>query len=200
MCLLSALQNAVPCRSLSPARVCVTLRELSVCREWRPALLSALLQTARLFPDACDTTRCFCFTWSLQAPSYHPPEQQAALGGGVNVYVNVSVHLYVCVCVSSHLHSCREHVKWAKNNWWAARLPSWNTVWKEKWGSIISSNFIQEAFWLRKVFLNLQFLHLMVKQWTCPPSAIHAEHFIIKLASQIYQYLSLHQRKTTNKN
>lgn len=54
---------------VSAARVSVTLRELSVCRELRPALLSALLHTARLFPDACHRTTCSC----LHDRSKHHP-------------------------------------------------------------------------------------------------------------------------------
>lgn len=63
--------------SLSPARVCVTVSELSVCRELRPALLSALLQTARLFPDACHRTRCSCSHdhYKLR-PTSHPDSRE----------------------------------------------------------------------------------------------------------------------------
>lgn len=102
LCFLSALQNAVPYRRLSPDRLCVTLRKLSVCRESRPALLSARLQTASLFPDACDWTTCSCLHDRCKCFLSATPTAGGAWSGA-NVHGNVSVHLYVCV--SSHLHS-----------------------------------------------------------------------------------------------
>lgn len=89
--------------SLSPARVCVTLSELSVCRELRPALLSALLQTARLFPDACHRTRCCCShdRYKLR-PTTHPDSRERWVKRKCWCRCKCA---FMCVCVSSHLRT-----------------------------------------------------------------------------------------------
>ncbi len=74
-----------------------------VCRELQPALLSALMQTTRLFPDVCDGTRCFC----LHGGYKHPPTNHPKSWLQENVYVSKSVYLYcICVCPCICTHAC----------------------------------------------------------------------------------------------
>lgn len=129
LCFLSALQNAVPYRRLSPARVCVTLRKLSFCRELRPALLSARLQTARLFPDPCDWTTCSCLHDRCKCLLSATPTAGGAWSGA-NVHDNVSVHFYVCVLTSALIHvslhllmsSAGRNTIGAENYWFVAKV------------------------------------------------------------------------------
>ncbi len=151
---------------LSPTKCCSPQKSLSsqsVCDSQGAVSLQGVKASSSL----CSAANSQAVSWRLwqdqmlllymiTTSAFLPPTRTAGCAWWGSKCLCQCKCAFICVCASSHLHSCREHVKWAKNSWWAARLPSWNIVWKEKWGSLINSNFIQDDFWPRRVFLNLQ--------------------------------------------
>lgn len=93
LCFLSALQNAVPYRRLSPDRLCVTLRKLSVCRELRPAV------SWRLWLD-----HMLLFTWSLQVLPVSHPNSRGRLVRSKCSWQCKCAFICVCVLTSALIH------------------------------------------------------------------------------------------------
>lgn len=102
--------SSQPYNMPSPARVCETLRELTVCRDLtsrRSAVSWSLWRDQMLL------------LYMIAVSAFLPPTQKA------HIYVDVSAFIYVCPYICTHAESMSSISTMWVNKWW---LPSWNII------------------------------------------------------------------------